>query len=217
MSQKGQAPSQNGNSAAGIRQSGCAFDVRSMRKTSFLHNGHALASSPRPSSPFPTTSSTIANPLPSTQPLPCRCRRPQAPGPITITMPLSGRARTDGDKERSSKNQEQELKRARGAISCAECRRLKLKCDKTVPCSSCKRRGCASICPNGSLTTGQGTRYASSSTSLRVRKSGPLAQMYRLASTWQQQDIWAADWWRGPGGGARRAPMCSRRGDHGGR
>lgn len=27
--------------------------------------------------------------------------------------------------------------------------RLKLKCDKSVPCSSCMRRGCASICPNG--------------------------------------------------------------------
>lgn len=62
------------------------------------------------------------------------------------------------EKEASAKAQEQEFKRARGAISCAECRRLKLKCDKTVPCSSCKRRGCASICPNGSLTTGQGTR-----------------------------------------------------------
>ncbi|KAJ7702923.1 hypothetical protein B0H16DRAFT_1347279, partial [Mycena metata] len=33
-------------------------------------------------------------------------------------------------------------------------RRLKLKCDKTVPCSSCKRRGCSAICPNGSLITG---------------------------------------------------------------
>ncbi|KAJ3761423.1 hypothetical protein EV360DRAFT_37822, partial [Lentinula raphanica] len=46
-----------------------------------------------------------------------------------------------------------------GALSCAECRRLKLKCDKIVPCSSCKRRGCSSICPNGVLITGQGTRF----------------------------------------------------------
>ncbi|KAJ6588531.1 fungal-specific transcription factor domain-containing protein [Mycena capillaripes] len=55
--------------------------------------------------------------------------------------------------------QEKEAKRARGSLSCAECRRLKLKCDKTVPCSSCKRRGCSAICPNGSLITGQGTRF----------------------------------------------------------
>ena len=87
------------------------------------------------------------------------------------------------------------LKRARGEMSCAECRRssfifffksfslyctmirLKLKCDKKVPCGSCVRRGCPTICPNGphsslianplnidiistgSLSTGQGTRY----------------------------------------------------------
>ncbi|KAJ4490375.1 hypothetical protein J3R30DRAFT_3278237 [Lentinula aciculospora] len=55
--------------------------------------------------------------------------------------------------------QDKESKRARGALSCAECRRLKLKCDKMVPCSSCKRRGCSSICPNGVLITGQGTRF----------------------------------------------------------
>ncbi|KZP16269.1 hypothetical protein FIBSPDRAFT_749007, partial [Athelia psychrophila] len=44
-------------------------------------------------------------------------------------------------------------------ISCKECRRLKLKCDKKVPCGSCQRRGCASICPNGNLSLGQGTRF----------------------------------------------------------
>ncbi|TDL15880.1 hypothetical protein BD410DRAFT_81333 [Rickenella mellea] len=43
-----------------------------------------------------------------------------------------------------------ELKRSRGEVSCAECRRLKIKCDKKLPCSSCQRRGCASLCPNGS-------------------------------------------------------------------
>ncbi|KAI9068189.1 hypothetical protein FKP32DRAFT_1609038 [Trametes sanguinea] len=89
-------------------------------------------------------------------------------------MPLSGRNRPEGDKDRTQRSQEQELKRARGAISCAECRRLKLKCDKTVPCSSCKRRGCASICPNGSLTTGQGTRFILADTD---RLHGKIAEM----------------------------------------
>lgn len=70
----------------------------------------------------------------------------------------TGARAAHGEKDAVTKAQEQEFKRARGAISCAECRRLKLKCDKTVPCGSCKRRGCESICPNGSLTTGQGTR-----------------------------------------------------------
>lgn len=38
---------------------------------------------------------------------------------------------------------------ALGELSCAECHRLKLKCDKKLPCGSCKRRGCESICPLG--------------------------------------------------------------------
>ncbi|KAJ7028514.1 fungal-specific transcription factor domain-containing protein [Mycena alexandri] len=43
--------------------------------------------------------------------------------------------------------------------SCLECHRLKLKCDKKFPCSSCTRRGCASICPTGTLrSTGRGKR-----------------------------------------------------------
>ncbi|PVG02733.1 hypothetical protein CPB86DRAFT_750555 [Serendipita vermifera] len=51
------------------------------------------------------------------------------------------------------------LKRA-----CAECKRLKLKCDKNVPCSACVRRGCASICPDGQLIAGKGTRFVLTST-----------------------------------------------------
>ena len=68
-------------------------------------------------------------------------------------------------------------KRKRGAtrLSCAECRRcvsflalpiisnidddgisslchrLKLRCDRAVPCGSCLKRGCAAICPDGML------------------------------------------------------------------
>ncbi|KAH8814718.1 fungal-specific transcription factor domain-containing protein [Flagelloscypha sp. PMI_526] len=48
---------------------------------------------------------------------------------------------------------------ARGLVACAECKRMKLKCDKKLPCSSCVRRGCSSICPTGKLTSGQGSRY----------------------------------------------------------
>ncbi|PVF91680.1 hypothetical protein CPB86DRAFT_791886 [Serendipita vermifera] len=42
--------------------------------------------------------------------------------------------------------------------SCAECRRLKLKCDRNVPCGACVRRGCPSICPDGKLVAGKGSR-----------------------------------------------------------
>ncbi|PVG02737.1 hypothetical protein CPB86DRAFT_780152 [Serendipita vermifera] len=48
--------------------------------------------------------------------------------------------------------------------ACAECRRLKLKCDRNSPCGSCVRRGCPSICPDGQLVAGKGSRYILSST-----------------------------------------------------
>ncbi|KIJ16385.1 hypothetical protein PAXINDRAFT_75585 [Paxillus involutus ATCC 200175] len=74
-------------------------------------------------------------------------------------MPQAPRAGGRQDNKETLKAIDKEQKRNRGVMSCAECRRLKLKCDKTVPCSSCKRRGCSAICPNGALITGQGTRF----------------------------------------------------------
>ncbi|KZP18363.1 hypothetical protein FIBSPDRAFT_933487 [Athelia psychrophila] len=55
-------------------------------------------------------------------------------------------------------DEETELKRSRGEVSCAECRRSKLKCDKNIPCGSCTRRGCSNICPNDIFTPGQTAR-----------------------------------------------------------
>ncbi|TFL01701.1 hypothetical protein BDV98DRAFT_567372 [Pterulicium gracile] len=53
----------------------------------------------------------------------------------------------------------------RPTLSCAECRRLKLKCDRTFPCASCTKRGCAQICPEGSLQSGRGSRFILANTS----------------------------------------------------
>ncbi|ORY30182.1 fungal-specific transcription factor domain-domain-containing protein [Naematelia encephala] len=39
-------------------------------------------------------------------------------------------------------------------LNCEECRRLKLKCDRQVPCSNCVRRMCSNICPHGSRPKG---------------------------------------------------------------
>ncbi|KAF8165443.1 fungal-specific transcription factor domain-containing protein [Crassisporium funariophilum] len=64
-------------------------------------------------------------------------------------------------------------------ISCAECRRLKLRCDKKLPCSSCIRRGCPSICPNGSLSTGQGTRFVLADTTQLHAKIAEMGQRIR--------------------------------------
>ncbi|KZV85592.1 hypothetical protein EXIGLDRAFT_653952 [Exidia glandulosa HHB12029] len=62
-----------------------------------------------------------------------------------------------GPNELGSKSDE--FKKRRGPVSCAECRRLKLKCDRRLPCSSCSKRGCAAICPNGTLAAGPGNRF----------------------------------------------------------
>lgn len=49
-------------------------------------------------------------------------------------------------------------RRGVGPLSCRECRRLKLKCNRQFPCTSCERRGCASVCPNGIVEAGRGSR-----------------------------------------------------------
>ncbi|KAJ7837426.1 fungal-specific transcription factor domain-containing protein [Mycena olivaceomarginata] len=72
-----------------------------------------------------------------------------------------------------------ELKRLRGELSCAECRRLKLKCDKSVPCGSCVRRGCESICPLGNLSAGQGTRFILADTDQLHTKIAEMSQRIR--------------------------------------
>ncbi|KAF8074719.1 fungal-specific transcription factor domain-containing protein [Lyophyllum atratum] len=72
-----------------------------------------------------------------------------------------------------------ELKRIRGELSCAECRRLKLRCDKKVPCSSCCRRGCESICPCGILSAGQGTRFILADTDQLHKKIADMSHRIR--------------------------------------
>ncbi|KAI8981354.1 fungal-specific transcription factor domain-containing protein [Trametes punicea] len=49
-------------------------------------------------------------------------------------------------------------KPGRAPVSCAECRRLKLRCDRKVPCETCTKRGCAALCPDGSLPTTKGPK-----------------------------------------------------------
>ncbi|KAG6841089.1 hypothetical protein C0991_001997 [Blastosporella zonata] len=72
-------------------------------------------------------------------------------------------------------------KRRKGAtrLSCAECRRLKLRCDRGIPCGSCVKRGCGAICPDGSLTTGQGNRFVLASTQELHEKISELATRVR--------------------------------------
>ncbi|KZT00576.1 uncharacterized protein LAESUDRAFT_687970 [Laetiporus sulphureus 93-53] len=81
--------------------------------------------------------------------------------------------------DNSTYAREIELKRSRGEISCAECRRLKIRCDKSIPCQSCQRRGCAALCPNGSLATGQGTRFVLAATEHLHRRIAKMSERIR--------------------------------------
>ncbi|KAJ6485930.1 fungal-specific transcription factor domain-containing protein [Mycena sanguinolenta] len=64
-------------------------------------------------------------------------------------------------------------------LSCSECRRLKLKCTRVFPCSNCVKKGCAAICPDGSLTTGKGNRFVLADTEVLHDKIGELANRVR--------------------------------------
>ncbi|KAJ7453953.1 fungal-specific transcription factor domain-containing protein [Mycena galericulata] len=70
-------------------------------------------------------------------------------------------------------------RRATTALSCAECRRLKLKCSRVFPCSNCVKKGCAAICPDGSLTTGKGNRFVLANTEVLHDKIGELSNRVR--------------------------------------
>ncbi|WVW85195.1 hypothetical protein I302_107233 [Kwoniella bestiolae CBS 10118] len=43
--------------------------------------------------------------------------------------------------------QPRKKRKQRQQFSCAECRRLKLKCDRQIPCANCVRRACGHLCP----------------------------------------------------------------------
>ncbi|KAH9891660.1 hypothetical protein C8Q73DRAFT_700238 [Cubamyces lactineus] len=73
---------------------------------------------------------------------------PSQPGPSAVAIPDQ-----DGATDAASK------KNRKRPLSCGECRRLKLKCDRVFPCQSCCKRGCAEICPDGALTGGKGSRF----------------------------------------------------------
>ncbi|KAI0047246.1 hypothetical protein FA95DRAFT_1559311 [Auriscalpium vulgare] len=70
-------------------------------------------------------------------------------------------------------------RRRSAALSCAECRRLKLRCSRVFPCTSCVKKGCAAICPDGSLTTGKGNRFILANTEALHDKIGALSNRVR--------------------------------------
>ncbi|KAJ3827826.1 fungal-specific transcription factor domain-containing protein [Lentinula raphanica] len=98
------------------------------------------------------------------------------------------------DNNRSVSPLVQRTKRRGTALSCAECRRLKLKCSRVFPCGNCVKKGCGAICPDGSLTTGKGNRFVLANTedlhdkisqlATRVRQlEDALAHSHRISSS----------------------------------
>ncbi|OCF30850.1 hypothetical protein I317_05061 [Kwoniella heveanensis CBS 569] len=54
---------------------------------------------------------------------------------------------SDDDDVGSPNKRPQKKRKQRQQFSCAECRRLKLKCDRQIPCANCVRRSCGHLCP----------------------------------------------------------------------
>ncbi|KIK68330.1 hypothetical protein GYMLUDRAFT_214882 [Collybiopsis luxurians FD-317 M1] len=88
----------------------------------------------------------------------------------TSNSPESTSAETSGSGLTKSLQNSKVSKRIRGEIACAECRRLKIRCDKLVPCSTCIKRGCQTLCPNGTIPPGQGSRFVLAATDHLQRK-----------------------------------------------
>ncbi|WVF67474.1 hypothetical protein IAT40_002230 [Kwoniella sp. CBS 6097] len=61
-------------------------------------------------------------------------------------------------------------KRLRDSRPCAECRRLKIKCDQQVPCSGCVKRGRAELCPNKAFSSAREQFEQNKELSERVRR-----------------------------------------------
>ncbi|RAK77690.1 uncharacterized protein BO72DRAFT_477267 [Aspergillus fijiensis CBS 313.89] len=82
----------------------------------------------------------------------------------------SGRVSHEADDDpRPTKKQ----RRQRPSLSCAECRRLKMKCDRQLPCSNCVRRRRTSFCNPGAADT---TPSRGSDTPKKQRKSPAQAE-----------------------------------------
>ncbi|EAL20713.1 hypothetical protein CNBE0780 [Cryptococcus deneoformans B-3501A] len=71
-------------------------------------------------------------------------------------------------------------RKQRPVFSCAECRRLKLKCDRQVPCDNCVKRRCHSICPDGVRVTRQYLANPDSALLTRLEQLEGIVSRHRL-------------------------------------
>lgn len=115
---------------------------------------YLLAPSPRPPSPHPPP----WPPPPSTRPSsPIQTFLPAIPSPArrnASAAPPASRAPNVAGSSRSRRSHPDRtgLIHAPGALPPSPAR-LKLRCDRAIPCGSCVKRGCAAICPDGASPT----------------------------------------------------------------
>ncbi|KZW02785.1 hypothetical protein EXIGLDRAFT_828923 [Exidia glandulosa HHB12029] len=81
----------------------------------------------------------------------------------------------------------QRHRRRRDGLACAECRRLKLKCNRAWPCETCIRRGCAAVCPTGSLAPGKAGRLILANTSTLHERIASLSERIRSLEDFVEQ------------------------------
>ncbi|GAA6017563.1 hypothetical protein JCM10207_001208 [Rhodosporidiobolus poonsookiae] len=81
---------------------------------------------------------------------------------------MTGKAASAGSKGTGGSGEGRKATK-RATLSCSECRRLKLKCDRQVPCGSCVKRGLSSLCPDGQLAPTRTSKMAASTSALAER------------------------------------------------
>ncbi|KAF8481461.1 fungal-specific transcription factor domain-containing protein, partial [Gautieria morchelliformis] len=65
-------------------------------------------------------------------------------------------------------------------VACRECHRSKLKCDRSYPCKSCIKRGCADICPDGTLVATKRQKSAIEASQLREKTASMADRIHQL-------------------------------------
>jgi hypothetical protein len=86
----------------------------------------------------------------------------------------------------SPKTAESKSKRARPTKSCLECRRKKLKCDRTQPCMQCRKLGREALC---TYANGPGTPTGEAAENNERVVKKPRVQVSNLASWGNEEQV----------------------------
>ncbi|KAK9447080.1 uncharacterized protein V1518DRAFT_407373 [Limtongia smithiae] len=71
---------------------------------------------------------------------------PSKGSPKRPAKPLKSHATSTNDRDSDESTERSQPKRSKMALSCSECKRRKVKCDRNVPCMACIKRGAGDSC-----------------------------------------------------------------------